>query len=243
MVKKELVTEDSFFNGKIKLLQHQDGYRFSIDSVLLAAFVKPGHEDRIVDLGTGCGIISLILGYRYPGVKITGIEVQHELAELAARNVEINGLNERISIICNDLKKITINEVSGPVDIVVSNPPYRKEKSGRVNPNYQQAVARHEIMSTIDDVVKAGSRLLGVGGRFAVIYTAERIADLLISLRSSGIEPKSLQTVHSKPNDPARLILVSGIKGSRPGTTIMEPLFIYQTDGSYTKKIMAMFSQ
>lgn len=242
MMNMELVTEDSFFNGKIKLLQHQNGYRFSIDSVLLAGFVEPGHEDRIVDLGTGCGIISLILGYRYPGVKITGIEVQEGLAELAARNVEINGLNERISIICNDFKKITINEVSGPVDIVVSNPPYRKEKSGRVNPNHQQAVARHEIMSTIDDVVKAGSRLLGIGGRFAVIYPAERIADLLISLRTSGIEPKSIQTVHSKPDDPARLILVSGVKGGRPGTTIMEPLFIYEPDGSYTKKAMAMLS-
>ncbi len=237
-----LVKQDTFFNGKMKLMQHQNGYRFSIDSVLLADFVKPGKEDRIVDLGTGCGIISLMLGYRYPGITITGIEVQEELAELAARNAEINGLNERISIILNDFKKISIDEVSGPVDIVISNPPYRKEKSGRVNPNHQQAIARHEIMSTIDDVVKAGSRLLGVGGKFAVIYPAERIADLVISLRTYGIEPKRIQTVHSKPNDSARLILVSGVKGGGPGTTVMEPLFIYEPDGSYTKKALAMFS-
>jgi tRNA1Val (adenine37-N6)-methyltransferase len=234
-------TQDMFFNGRITVLQHREGYRFSIDAVLLAAFSSPEAGDRIVDLGTGCGIIPLILGFRHPEVSITGIEVQPELAALAAQNIEVNGLKERISIICGDLKQITIQAVSGPVDLVVSNPPYRKDRSGRVNPNLQRAVARHEILATLNDVVGSASKLLGIGGRFAAIYPAERITDLLSTLRTAGIEPKHIQTVHAKRHDPARLILVSGIKSGRPGAAVHEPLVIYRSNGKYTDRVQAMF--
>ncbi len=234
-------TEDTFFNGRIKILQHQDGYRFSIDAVLLAAFSAPETEDRIVDLGAGCGIISLILGYRHPAVSITGIEVQPELAELAAQNAEANGLKDRINIICADMRSLSIQAVSGPVDIVISNPPYRKDRSGRINSHPQRAVARHEILATLQDVAEAAARLLGIGGRFAIIYPAERITDLLTNLRSAGIEPKHIQTVHAKCDDPARLVLVSGIKGGGPGAAVHEPLVIYQPNGAYTDRVQAMF--
>jgi tRNA1Val (adenine37-N6)-methyltransferase len=234
-------TEDSFFNGRIKVFQHRDGYRFSIDAVLLAAFSAPEAKDRIVDLGTGCGIIPLILGYRHPGISITGIEVQLELAELAVRNAETNGLKERISIIHGDMKSLSIQDVSGPVDLVISNPPYRKDRSGRVNPHPQRAVARHEILATLQDVVAAAARLLGIGGRFTIVYPAERITDLLTCLRSAGIEPKHIRTVHAKSHDPAFLVLMSGIKGGRPGAAVQEPLVIYQPNGEYTDKVQAMF--
>jgi tRNA1Val (adenine37-N6)-methyltransferase len=234
-------TEDTFFNGRIKVFQHREGYRFSIDAVLLAAFSAPGTEDRIVDLGTGCGIIPLILGYRHPAVSITGIEVQPELAELAAQNVEDNGLKERITIISGDMRSLSIQAVSGPVDLVISNPPYRKGRSGRVNPHPQRALARHEILATIEDVASAGARLLGIGGRFAIVYPAERITDLLTHLRSAGIEPKHIQTVHAKDHDPARLVLVSGVKGGGPGAAVHEPLVIYRPNGTYTDRVQAMF--
>jgi len=234
-------TEDTFFKGRIKVLQHREGYRFSIDAVLLAAFSAPGNNDRIVDLGTGCGIIPLILGYRHPAVSITGIEVQPELADLAAHNVEVNGLKERITIIRADMRSLSIQAVSGPVALVISNPPYRKGRSGRVNPHPQRAVARHEILATLQDVACAAARLLGIGGRFTIIYPAERITDLLTSLRSAGIEPKHIQTVHAKAHDPGRLVLVSGIKGGRPGAAVHEPLVIYQPNGSYTDRVQAMF--
>ncbi|MBI5593222.1 MAG: tRNA1(Val) (adenine(37)-N6)-methyltransferase [Deltaproteobacteria bacterium] len=236
------LTEDTFFNGGIKVFQHREGYRFSIDAVLLAAFSAPETGDRIVDLGTGCGIIPLILGHRHPAVSITGIEVQPELAELAARNVKINGLKGRITIIREDMRSLSIQAVSGPVDIVISNPPYRKGLSGRVNPHPQRAVARHEILATLQDVASAAARLLGIGGRFAIIYPAERITDLLTNLRSAGIEPKHIQTVHAKGNEPARLVLVSGIKGGRPGAAVHEPLVIYRPDGTYTDSVQAMFN-
>jgi tRNA1Val (adenine37-N6)-methyltransferase len=223
-------------------MQHREGYRFSIDAVLLAAFSAPEAEDRIVDLGTGCGIIPLILGYRHPTVSITGIEVQPELAELAAQNVEANGLKGRITIIRKDMRLLSIHAVSGPVDLVISNPPYRKGRSGRVNLHPQRAMARHEILATLQDVAAAAARLLGIGGRFAIVYPAERITDLLTNLRSTGIEPKHIQTVHAKSHDPARLVLVSGIKGGRSGAVVHEPLVIYQTNGTYTNRVQAMFA-
>lgn len=234
-------TQDTFFNGRITVLQYRQGYRFSIDAVLLAAFSSPGTKDSIVDLGTGCGIIPLILGFRNPGVSITGIEVQPELAALATQNIEANGLKERITIIHGDMRLISMQAVSGPVNLVVSNPPYRKDRSGRVNPNLQRAVARHEILATLNDVVGSASRLLGIGGRFAAIYPAERITDLLTTLRSAGIEPKHIQTVHATRHDPARLILVSGIKAGRPGAAVHEPLVIYRPNGKYTDRVQAMF--
>jgi len=223
-------------------LQHREGYRFSIDAVLLAAFSAPGAKDRIVDLGTGCGIIPLILGQRHPAVSITGIEVQPELAALAAQNVEANGMKDRVTIICGDMKLLSIQAVSGPVDLVISNPPYRKSRSGRVNPHPQRALARHEILATLQDVAAAAARLLGIGGGFAIVYPAERITDLLTNLRSTGIEPKHIQTVHAKDHDPARLVLVSGIKGGRPGATVHEPLVIYQPNGTYTETVQAMLA-
>ena len=234
-------TEDTFFNGRIRVLQHREGYRFSIDAVLLAAFSAPGAGDRILDLGTGCGIMPLILGCRHPAVHITGIEVQPELAALAAQNVEANGMNARITIIRADMRSLSAQAVSGPVDLVISNPPYRKGRSGRINSHPQRAVARHEILATLQDVTGAASRLLGIGGRFSVIYPAERITDLLTNLRSAGIEPKHIQTVHARERDPARLVLVSGVKGGRPGAAVHEPLVIFQPDGAYSDRVRVMF--
>ncbi len=234
-------TEDTFFNGRIKVFQHRKGYRFSIDAVLLAAFSAPEAGDRIVDLGTGCGIIPLILGHRHLSASIAGIEIQPELAALAVQNVEANGLIERVTIICGDMRFLSIQDVSGPVDLVISNPPYRKDRSGRVNPHPQRAVARHEILATLQDVTDAAARLLGIGGRFAIVYPAERITDLLTNLRSAGIEPKHIQTVHAQAHDPGRLVLVSGIKGGRPGAAVHEPLVICRPDGMYTDRVQAMF--
>jgi len=237
------ITEDTFLNGRISILQHRDGYRFSIDAFLLADFAAPHAQDRIVDLGTGCGIIPLILAYRHPDIRLTGIEIQKPLASLAAQNVEINRMKDRIRIMCGDIKSLGIDDVSGPVDLVISNPPYRKKLSGRINPHQQRAIARHEIHVTIQDVIHAASRLLRTGGRFAVIYPTERIADLLVTLRSAGIEPKHLLMIHSRAIDPSRLMLVAGVKGANPGAIIHKPLIIYQPDGTCTDAIQTMFTQ
>jgi tRNA1Val (adenine37-N6)-methyltransferase len=239
--KMKSLTTDSFFKGCIQVKQNRSGYRFSLDAVLLAWHADPGPNDTILDLGTGCGIIPMILAYRNPEVKIYGIEVQTELADIANLNIAENGMEDRISILCRDMKTLTHKHISGPVDLAVSNPPFRKSKSGRINPNQQRAIARHEIKTTLYDVVETACRMLITSGRFVMIYPAGRITDLLTQMRASGIEPKSIRMVHSGKNTKAKMILVEGKKGGRSGLKIDPPLFIYQKNGSYSEEVENIF--
>ncbi len=235
------LTKDTFFNGRIKVKQDPSGYRFSIDSVLLAYHAGPHPGDRVLDLGTGCGIIPLILAYREPNLKIFGVEVQKELADIAGLNVEENHMDDIITILCKDMKELKNDTISGPADLIVSNPPYRKAESGRINPDMQRAVARHEIKVSLDDITKTARRVLRTAGRFITIYSAERVTDLLTHLRSAGIEPKFLRTIHSGAKTDAKLVLVEGTKGGRPGAKIGPPLIIYDEKSDYTQEVKEMF--
>ena len=238
---RQELTADSFFNGRIRIRQDRRGYRFSIDAVILAHHVRPRPQDTLVDLGTGSGIIPLILAYRHPQILIRGIEIQPALADIARINVAENRRQESIDIRCMDLRDLDPQILGAPVDIVTSNPPFRKHRSGRVNPNRQSAVARHEIETTLAQVAVAARRLLRTGGRFVVVYTADRTADLMCGLRQEGIEPKRCRMVHSREDRPARMVLVEAVKGARAGIAICPPLIIYGGDGSYTAEIEAMF--
>lgn len=235
------LTIDAFFNGRIQVKQHRSGYRFSIDAVLIAGHAKPRPEDTVLDLGTGCGIIPMILAYRHATIKVYGVEVQPQLAELAALNVEENNMGDQISILCMDMKTLQSDTISGPVDLVISNPPFRKAESGRINPNRQRAIARHEIKTTLFDVVETARRMLPLAGRFITVYPAERITDILTQMRGADIEPKFMRMIHSGANTEAKLILVAGSKGGRPGVKIGPPLIIYKEDGSYTEEVQKMF--
>ena len=235
------LTTDTFLNGCIQVKQSRQGYRFSIDAVIVAAHAKPRPTDKTIDLGTGCGIIPLILAYRYPGIKVFGIEVQEELAEIAALNVEENGLADRITILNRDMKSLKHHMTSGPVDWVVSNPPYRKVESGRINPDNQRAIARHEIKITLSDVVETASRMLNISGRFVTVYPAERMTDLLTQMRLKEIEPKFLRMIHSGGDTDAKLVLVEGSKGGGPGIKAGPPIIIYRKNGAYTAEMEAMF--
>jgi len=235
-------TMDAFFGGRLRVRQQRSGYRFSIDAVLLAHHVAPAPRDRILDLGTGCGIIPLILGYRHPGVRIYGVEVQPELAELAARNVSENRMQSRITILCMDLKALVPGTVAGEVDVVVCNPPYRAPGSGRMSPDPQRAIARHEIRASLADILKAARRMLRNGGKCVMIYPAERTADLLVTMRTEKLEPKSLRAVYSTRGAEARLILVTAAKHGRPGLRIQAPLTIYTRNGAYTGEVKRMLA-
>ncbi len=235
------LTADTFFNGRIRVKQHRSGYRFSIDAVLIAGQAQPHSGDTVLDLGTGCGIIPLILAYRYPQIKVYGIEVQPELVELAALNAEENGMENQITILGMDMKALQPAAIPEPVDLVVSNPPFRKAESGRINPNRQRAIARHEIKVTLMDVIEAAHRMLRLAGRFVMVYPAERTTDLLAQMRNGGIEPKLIRMIHSGRHTEAKLILVEGNKGGRPGVKIGPPIVIYDQDGSYTDEIEEMF--
>jgi len=238
----EPLTTDSFFDGRIRIKQHQYGYRFSIDAVILAHHADPKPGDKVVDLGTGCGIVPLILAYRHPNLNVYGVEIQAELAAISEQNILENHLDDRISILHEDMNTLKINRVCGPVDLVISNPPYRKAHSGRINPNRQRAVARHEIRTTLGDVIETARRLLRPFGHYLSIYTADRMTDMFTQLRSAGLEPKFLRSIHSTRNSEAKLILVEALKGGGPGIKIGPSLIIYQTDGSYTAEVENMFA-
>jgi len=235
------ITNDTFFKGRVRVNQGRSGYRFSIDAILLAYHVKPRPTDKVMDLGTGCGVIPVILAHRHPGITLCGVEVQKKLAEIATLNARENRMSDRITIIEKDLKLIEPRMVSGPVDIVVSNPPYRRVRSGRINPDPQRAMARHEISATLSDVVQAAHRMLRHSGRLVMIFPAERITDIIFQMRSSSIEPKYLHMVYSEIDMGAKLVLIEGRKGGRPGMKVAPPLTIYRQDGSYTDAVLKMF--
>jgi tRNA1Val (adenine37-N6)-methyltransferase len=235
-------TTDTFFDGRLQLKQHAQGYRFSIDAVLLASFVRLRSGQSVVDLGTGCGIIALILGYRFPRVCFQAVEIQADLAALAEENIRLNRMTDRVSVLQADVRRLTLDAIAGPADVVLANPPYRRSRSGRVNPDEQRAVARHEIRMTLADLIQAAARLLKVGGRFATIYPAERLSELVCQMAAARIEPKRLRAVQSGALTAAKLILIEGVKGGRKGLRLEPPLVLYGGDGRYGAEVQAMLA-
>lgn len=237
---KASLTTNAFLNGQIQIVQSRDGYRYSLDAVLLAAAVRPKAGDTIVDLGTGCAIIPLILAYRFKGIHVTAVELQGELAAMAVSNVAANHMQDRITVLKDDVRQLKIAQVGGPVDWVISNPPFYPSGSGRINPDDQKALARHEIHLNLAELLQSARRLLRTGGQFATIYPSERIATLLCKMSTAGIEPKWMQFIHSTITDAAKLVLVRGVMAGKPGLKVERPLVICQSDGSYTSEVQAM---
>ena len=235
------LTTDTFFNGKLYVTQDASGYRFSIDAIVLASHTDVRADERLLDLGTGCGIIPLILTYRNPNIAAFGIEIQEDLAELAILNVKANHMQNRITVLRQDMRDLKPDMIGGPVDLVVCNPPYRKPNSGKLNPDAQRAIARHELKVSLADVLQTARRMLRTAGRFVTIYTAERIVELLSQMRTEGVEPKFMRSIHSQLDTEAKLILVDGVKGAQPGARLGPPLIIYDTDGEYSKEVQGMF--
>ena len=238
---QDRLTRDTFFNGQVTVKQERVGYRFSIDAVILAHHVRPRPGERVVDLGTGCGIVPLIVAYRHPATHMFGIEIQKELADIADDNVRENGMQETVRIIHRDMQTIQPAMFQGPVDIVVSNPPFHKAASGRINPNRQRAVARHEIRVTLLDVVKAAGDILKTAGLFVLVYTSERLPELVQHMRACRIEPKNVRFIHSRRDSESKLMMMEGIKQGRPGLKVGPPIVIYNEDGTYTKEVADMF--
>jgi tRNA1Val (adenine37-N6)-methyltransferase len=234
-------TTDTFFKGKIRITQDRTGYRFSIDAVLLAYFADPRSGDKVLDLGTGCGIIPLIMAHRVPDLAIYGVEVQTELAGLAVSNVRENRLEDRITVFCTDMKLLRPAVTAGPVDLVVCNPPFRRQGSGRINPDAQRAVARHEIKANLGDIIQTSHRMLRTAGRLVLIYTAGRLTDILSRMRTDGIEPKFIRMIHSRQDTEAALTLIEGVKGGRPDLKIAPPLILYDKKNDYTDEVESMF--
>jgi tRNA1Val (adenine37-N6)-methyltransferase len=215
-------TLDLFLDGRLKLIQPRNGYRFSVDAVLLAEFVlvKPG--DTLIDLGTGCGIMPLMLLLKHPLRRAIGLEIQPILARQAGRNAILNGFANQMHVLIGDLKHPPLAQ--GAADLVICNPPYRRNESGRINPDPQRAIARHEIMASLNDILAAGRDLLRTKGRLALVYPATRLADLLVRLRAYQLEPKRLQMVYPGLQAGAKLVLIEAALNARSGLQILPPL-------------------
>ncbi len=219
-------TLDTFFDGKLQVIQKKKGYRFSMDAVLLSQFVKIRKDERVIDLGTGCGILPLLLSQTTKARSLVGVEIQAGLAECAKKNVLLNHLEDRMSILQQDLRELGKTFPPGSFDVVLSNPPYRKYRSGRINPSMEKAIARHEMRGTLEDLISVASYLLPAKGRCYYIFPATRTVDLLLALRSRKLEPKRLQFVHPHIGEDAKFILVESIKTSGVELKVTAPLIL-----------------
>ncbi len=238
---REGETLDIIFRERLRIIQPKDGYRFSIDAVLLAGLTRSRPQDRVVDLGTGCGVIPLLLAVQQRVAHITGIEIQESLVSMAKRNVRINNLSHLIHIVQADLKKVKGDMVEGPVSLVVSNPPYGNLGCGRLSPHAEKAIARHELLANVRDVVGAAARLLPHKGRLALIYPVKRLPSVLKELSLGGFAPKYLTFIHTTLNSAAILVHLESIKGGGEELRVSKPFAIHQSDGNYTDEMSAMY--
>ncbi|MFQ5851735.1 MAG: tRNA1(Val) (adenine(37)-N6)-methyltransferase [Candidatus Binatia bacterium] len=231
---------DTLLQGKLAIIQRKRGYRFSLDALLLPHFLETRGKERVVDLGTGSGIIPLILVALNPLRQVVGLEVQQGMVDRALRSVGLNDLHDRVEIVRGDVRSIERHFPPRSFDVAVSNPPYRRLRSGRTSPDPERTIARHEVMGSLRDFLRAGSYLLRPGGRMDLVYPATRTVDLLGAMRQEGLEPNRLRVVYSFEGAPAALVLAEGIKGARNELKIMPPLVVYAEGKQYTKEMNAI---
>jgi tRNA1Val (adenine37-N6)-methyltransferase len=234
------VTLDSIRD--IMICQSKEGYRFSVDSLLLYDFVKLREVGNIADLGTGSGIVGILLAKKYPDARAALFEIQDSLVRLAQNNLAINRLEERVEVVGCDLRLLPSSGFStGGYDLVVSNPPFRVAKSGRISVSEEKAIARHEIKLKLCELVEAASFLLRAKGRLCMIYHPGRLSELIHILSEKDCEPKRLRFVHSNGSSEAKMVLVEAVKGGRPGLKIERPFFIYGDDGGYSEEMKRIY--
>ena len=235
-------TLDTLYGERIKIIQPKDGYRFSLDAVLLADFVVIKPNDSVLEIGTGSGVGLISVRARYDCKDAVGVELQEELTQIATRNMRLNGLAEKVKIIHCDIASYKNIFSPASFDVVFFNPPYHKQGSGKINPHPQKALARHEIKGSLMSFLAASAYILGSGGQVYLIYPASRLAELIVAMKKNDIEPKSLTLVHSKRNDSAEFVLVYGVKSANAGIKISPPLFIYDDDGEYSREMKKIFN-
>ncbi|NPU86472.1 MAG: tRNA1(Val) (adenine(37)-N6)-methyltransferase [Syntrophaceae bacterium] len=237
---KEDETLDPICGGRLRVIQAKRGYRFSVDSLLLASFVRLRPGETAADLGAGSGILALILATRPERPFVEALELQPELADRARRSAEINGLGDRIRVREGDVRRTVPILAASSFELVVFNPPYRKSRSGRVNPNREKALARHEIAGTLEDFLASAALLLKEGGRVYAIYPAARAATLITAMKTRGLEPKRLRMVHSRSDSEGEFVLVEGTLGGGEELEVMPPLFLYGEGERYSGEMQRL---
>ena len=225
-------------NENLRLISKTDGLTFGTDAYLLAAFIRPQGRARAAELGAGTGIISLLLASRKRLSHITAIEAQSDFAELSSRNVRLNSLEDKITVMEGDVRDIRADALGGELDVVFSNPPYMRTDSGKRNTSDRKYIARHEVLGGIGDFCLSAARLLKHGGRFYCVWRPDRLSELMWSMRKNGIEPKSAVFVHADEESEPSMVLVMGTKGGGEGMRIMPPLLLHPNGKSDGGRVM-----
>ncbi len=231
---------DDLLTNNLKIIQDSSAFCFSLDAVLLSHFATVRSGDRIVDLGTGTGVIPLLVSTRAAIKEATGVEIQARVAERAARSIKLNGLEETIRIVQGDLREIKDLLPNYRADLVTCNPPYLPVGSGEISPKSEFAVARHEVCCELADVAQAASRLLTTGGRAAIVHRPARLAEIFDLFRGRNLEPKLLRFVHPEQGKAPNMVLVEFVRDARPYLKVLPPLLIYEA-GAYTPEVLQIY--
>ncbi len=235
-------TLDDLLLGNMKIIQPQKGYRFSIDSILIAFFADLQGVKQVVDLGTGSGVIPLLLSYRNPYINITGVELLDTVVQRANRNIMLNGLSRRIKILEADIKNLQQLLPPGGFDLVVSNPPFWKKGEGRVSKNQEQAVARHELHIDLPHIIKTARYLLQTSGKLCMIHRADRLEEIIRYLGENQLNRVKTRMVHAFKDKPANLVLIEAQNSVLKESMEIMPLVIYQKRGVYSEEIQKIYT-
>lgn len=232
---------DDLQRSNLKIIQNPAKFCFGMDAVLLSGFVRVKRGEKVTDLCTGSGIIPLLLSAKTEAAEITGIEIQAEMADMAARSVHLNALERKIRIIQGDLRDRAISGESGSQDVVTCNPPYMPAGEGIVNPDSARAIARHELCGQLEEIVQVAARLLRNGGRTCFVYRPNRLIELISVMRSCGMEPKRIKLVHPFAERDANMVLLEAVKGGGCFLTVEPPVIVFQSPGVYSQEIQEIY--
>ena len=231
---------DDLQNG-FYVIQNQNKFCFGMDAVLLSGFAKIRKGDHVLDMGTGTGIIPILLKSKTKGEHFTGLEIQEECADMAARSVQYNGLESAVDIVCGDIKEAAGIFGAASFDVVTSNPPYMIGAHGLQNPYMAKAIARHEVLCTLEDVVSQASKVLKDRGRFFMVHRPFRLAEIFSVLTRYKLEPKRMQLVYPYIDREPNMVLIEALKGGNSRITVEKPLIVYEKPGVYTKDILEIY--
>ena len=235
--------DDLEFKG-LKVIQNSDGFCFGIDSVLLSDFAKNIKNDaQVLDLGTGTGIISILLCGKTKLKKVIGVEIQKDVSDMAKRSSILNELQDRFEVINKSI--LELNEIysNNTFDAIVTNPPYKRKDTGIVNANEKKVISRHEITANLEDFLKVSKDLLKDKGEFYMVHRPERLVDIIYLMRKYKIEPKLLRFVNSNEDKEPKLVLIKGVKNAKPFLKVEKNLYIYDKNGNYTDEILKIYSK
>ena len=232
---------DELQRNGYRIIQNKKKFCFGMDAVLLSGFaqVKPG--ETVLDLGTGTGISPILLEAKTEGEHFTGLEISPASVDMARRSVALNGLEDKIEIVHGDIREAGSLFKPASFDVITSNPPYMTGQHGLVNPDLDKAAARHELLCTLEDVVKAAAKLVRTGGRFYMVHRPFRLAEIIRTLSEYHLEPKRLRMVYPYVDREPNMVLIESVRGGRPRMTVEKPLIVYEKPGVYTQEILDVY--